>query len=78
MQTVEEWTDPSYPSEAEQRFIEGQPYGTLRMHGDSLHATNYFGLRTVRRKAETSQMALINAFGSPAWIHIGNLQIVAA
>src|SRR5205814_478119 len=60
MQVVENWTDPSYPPDSEQRFIEGEPYGDLRPPGDPIHATSYFGLRTVRRGSEISQMALID------------------
>lgn len=69
MQQVQQWTDPSYPNE--ERLLK-KPYGNLRTED---YAIPFFGLRTVQKGQETSNMALVDSFGSPAWIHIGSLKI---
>lgn len=70
MQQVIQWTDPSFPDE--DRMIQAKPFGHLRTDD---YAIPFYGLRNVQHGAETSNMALINAYGSPRWIHIGKLKV---
>ena len=74
MTKVENWSDSHFGEDDDFRLIRGKPYGYLSSNDDTVK-TPYFGLRTAVLNGKSSEMALIDFLGFPAWIHIGSYTI---
>ena len=75
METVTQWTDHSFPIEAERRIIRGSNYGHYRP--TEFERTPIYGLRRCRRGDDTSLMVLIkDIVNEPSWIHVSAQHLV--